>query len=193
MRPACRQEGKICRRMIAEYSITFTSLKEGSHDFKYELNNEFFEHFNYADIEGADVALDVVLEKKPNMIVVDFHAKGKLKVMCDRCTDELLYPVEGNDQVIFKLSEEAVEDEKIYIVGENEVSINIAEPFYEFVSLLLPARRIHEEGECNQEMLEQIDDYLMIESDREEEIEEDPDESEDTNTDPRWDALKKLK
>ncbi len=179
--------------MIAEYSITFTSLNEGTHEFKYELNNEFFEHFDYADIEGAEMTLEVTLEKKPNMMVVSFYADGKLKVMCDRCTEDFFFPVAGDDQIIYKFSEEAAEDEKIYLVGPNEISINIAEPAFEFISLLLPARRIHEEGECNQEMLEQIDDYLMIESEIEEEEEEPEQESEDNNTDPRWDALKKLK
>ena len=50
---------------------------------------------------------------------------------------------------------------------------------------------MHPKGECNQEMLEAMDDYLMVESD---EVEPSEDENvDDQEIDPRWEELKKLK
>lgn len=176
----------------SEYVIKFSNLKDGEHDFHFEIDNSFFEHFEYTDIEGANLALDMVLDKKPNMLVVSFNVKGSLTVMCDRCTDSVQIPVTGEDEIIYKFSDEPLDDEKIICIGSNEVEIDVTMPIYEFTSLLLPSKRIHPEGECNQEMLEAMDNYLMIESD---EQNSNDDESGDDNEeiDPRWSQLKDLK
>jgi len=175
----------------SEYVIGFSSLSDGRHDYHYKIGDTFFEQFDYTDIEGADLVLDVVLDKKPTMIVVDFNVSGHLKVMCDRCTDSFNFPIKGKESVIYKFSDEYLDDEKIITILPHEVEIDITVPVYEFSSLLLPSRRIHPKGECNQEMLNEIDNYLMVKAkkvEEEEEIEQDENE-----IDPRWSKLKDLK
>ena len=78
-------------------------------------------------------------------------------------------------------------------VYPNETEINVVHPIYEFTILLLPARRVHPEGKCNQETLQDIDKYLMVEEKptKKEKISE-PKKNED-EVDPRWAALQKLK
>ncbi len=178
----------------SEYVIGFSSLLDGKHDFHYKIGNEFFEHFDYSDIEGADLTLDLLLEKKPNMLIVTLKTEGSIKVMCDKCTDSFDYPVAGEDEVIYKFTEEELDDEKIISILPNEIEIDMTIPIFEFASLLLPSRRIHPEGECNEEMLKEIDNYLMVESDNvEEETDNDQEEPEDNDIDPRWSQLKNLK
>jgi len=172
----------------SEYEIKFVSLQDGTHKFEFKIDGTFFEQFDYADIEGADLKLDVKLEKKPNMMIVDFDIEGKIKVMCDRCTDSFYYAVKGNDDVIYKFGEEQLDDEKVITVLPNEIEIDLSMPIFEFASLLLPSRRIHPEGKCNEEMLKEIDNYLIVE---EKEIEMETEEEEEI--DPRWAKLKKLK
>ena len=53
------------------------------------------------------------------------------------------------------------------------------------------SKRVHPIGDCNQEMLEAMDNYLMVEED-EVETSEEPTE-EDEGADPRRAALNKLK
>lgn len=175
-----------------EYVIGFSSLLDGKHDYHYKIGSEFFEHFEFTDVEGADLTLDLLLEKKPNMMIANFKAEGKIKVMCDKCTDSFDYPVAGEDEVIYKFAEEELDDEKIISILPNEVEIDITIPIFEFTSLLLPSRRIHPDGECNEEMLKEIDNYLMVDSDSTE-TDNDRDKPEDDEIDPRWSQLKDLK
>ncbi len=182
----------------SEYEIGFTSLQDGKHDYHYKIEDTFFEQFDYSDIEGANLNLDAVLEKSPNMITVDFKTKGTLKVMCDRCTDSFDLPIAGEDDVIYKFSDQEIDDEKILTIAPNEVKIDLTAPIYEFISLLLPSRRVHPEGECNEEMLKEIDNYLMVESDDTADnhhIKPDSDQGndDDDEIDPRWAQLKNLK
>ena len=60
------------------------------------------------------------------------------------------------------------------------------------MSVSLPARSVHPENECNQEMVEYLNEYV-VNSDEEDNIEINDETFEDEPIDPRWQALKKLK
>jgi uncharacterized metal-binding protein YceD (DUF177 family) len=178
----------------SEYEIAFVGLRDGKHHFHFKIDDTFFEHFDTTDIEGADLELDMELEKEPTMLQVRFQINGKLKVMCDRCTDSFFIPVNGQDDLIYKFTEKELDNEKVIALSPTATEIDITQPVYEFVSLLLPYKRVHPEGECNEEMLNEINNYLMVEEDEEDDgIDEEVMEEEQDEIDPRWAELKKLK
>jgi uncharacterized metal-binding protein YceD (DUF177 family) len=74
--------------------------------------------------------------------------------------------------------------------------LNIADNILELITVSLPLRSIHEEGECNEEMIEQMKEYILVEEvfeDEDDESSENSDEDDDDDIDPRWSALKGLK
>lgn len=176
-----------------EYIIRFTSLKDGKHSLSLKVDTAFFEQFEYSDIEGANIALDLVLDKKPTMMVLEMKAKGTLTTMCDKCTDDFDFPISGKENVIYRFTDEELEDEKVISILPNEIDIDISVPVFEFLSLLLPARRVHPKGECNQEILNEIDNYLIVKESKVIREEIDETEEDDNEVDPRWAGLKKLK
>ena len=131
-------------------------------------------------------------EKKPTMLVLSFDISGEVEVMCDKCTDDFRQAIEGEEELIYKFGEGVSDDEKIIIIPHNEIEIDLIQPFYEATILALPSRRVHPENECNQEMLEAMDNYLMVESDEVEQSDSN-DETDGDDVDPRWAALNKLK
>ena len=175
-----------------EYQIPFTGLKDGIHEFHYQLDKSFFDLVEYSEILDADLEVNLKLEKKPNMMIVEFEMAGKVKVSCDRCTEDMMLSISGSDDVIYKFGEGFSEDEKIILIDPNDVEIDVKHPLYEFSILQLPAKKIHPEGECNQEMIDALDNYLMVdEKEVENQVNDDDDSDEDI--DPRWNALKDLK
>lgn len=177
----------------SEYLIGFTGLTDGRHEFAFEIGKTFFEQLEYSEINDAKLTVQLVLEKKPTLMQADFEIEGKVNVMCDRCTDYFDLPIKGTSTLIYKFGEEDLDDENVVTVYPNETEINVVHPIYEFTILLLPARRVHPEGKCNQETLQDIDKYLMVEEKptKKEKISE-PKKNED-EVDPRWAALQKLK
>lgn len=173
-----------------EYLIGFSGLKEGHHFFEFNIGDKFFEQLDYSEIKKANLKVKVDFEKKETMMVVGLDIEGTVDVMCDRCTDDFSIPVNGKDEVIYKFTETEEFGDKVKCVLPHEVEIDLSHPIYEIICLLLPTRRIHPNGECNQEMLEEMDNYLMVESDSD--IDESTD-SKDNEIDPRWADLKKLK
>jgi uncharacterized protein len=173
----------------SEYNIGFTGLTDGKHQFTFEIENKFFEQLGYTEFKKAKLHVQLELEKKPNMMIADFAIDGVVNLMCDRCTDYFDFPLSGTGNLIYKFSENDLDDENVVTIYPNETDIDVAQPIYEFTLLMLPARRVHPEGKCNQEMLKDIDNYLMVEQTAKEE----QNEVNNDEVDPRWAALDKLK
>ena len=56
---------------------------------------------------------------------------------------------------------------------------------YEFVVMGLPIQRIHEEGECNEAMMAELNRHAVSDESEEE-------QGTDGDADPRWNELKKI-
>jgi uncharacterized metal-binding protein YceD (DUF177 family) len=89
-------------------------------------------------------------------------------------------------QVIFKFDDEPSDDENLIAIASNEFSIHLKPIIYELITVSIPARVVHNEGECNEEMKRLVEDYTLQEESPEEEEEDDT-----TDIDPRWEGLNK--
>ena len=174
-------------RSNSEFDIPFEGLKLGKHAYELEMTDAFFASFADARIEQGSVQVLFQLDKRETMMVGDFELKGHIVTQCDRCTDLMEYPVQTSAQLIFKFGDEPSEDENLIVVQSHEFQLNLAPICYELLVVSLPARIVHDEGECNQEMLNLIEQYTGYEDADEE------DEQIEEEIDPRWEALKKFK
>lgn len=165
-------------KVLKEFVIPFVGLKEGVHDYEFEIGKSFFESFEYSEIEQGSVHAEVSMEKKERMLIFNFRLSGEVQLPCDRCLSPLEMPIEGADRLIVKFgSEYEEESEEILIIPETDSMIDISSFIYEYIMLKLPIQRVHPESEnrCDQTVVEMLDQQVQVE------------------TDPRWDALKDLK
>ena len=51
-----------------EFIIPFVGLKLGKHQFEYQINNSVFEIFDFSEFEKSNIKVNVVLEKKANLL-----------------------------------------------------------------------------------------------------------------------------
>lgn len=176
----------------SEYIIPFIGLKDGIHDYNFEIGVTFFESLECFDYSKVDVKVGLKLDKQSTMLVLHFDVKGDVVTDCDRCSDDVEVAIEGNYRVIARFTEEDYEEtEEIINLPASEHEIDVTNFIYEFIRLSIPSKIVHEEGQCNEEMLEQLSKYLVSEEPK------DPSEganaNEDEEIDPRWAALNKLK
>lgn len=165
-------------KTLKDYTIQFVSLKQGTHFFEFDVDNKFFEEFD--DCEFIDSTFKVELEfiKQSTMMLLNFSFNGTITVPCDRCLDDVIIPVEGEEKLIVKFGREEYSDtDDIVILPENEYEINVAQYIYEFIEINIPQRKIHEEGECNDEAIKKLNE-LEVKNDK--------------DIDPRWSALNNL-
>lgn len=140
---------------LIEFSIPFKGLKAGEHEFEFQLNRAFLDAVGDEELVDVDVVAYVTMTKAASMLTFDVELDGTAVVACDRCLDELEYPVEVDDRLFVKFSEEEYEfDGEVMWLNPAEDQINLADYIYETLLLALPYQRVHEKiEECNQDMI----------------------------------------
>ena len=171
-----------------EFLIPFIGLKLGKHHFEYQINNSFFENFDYNEYQDSNIKVNVVLEKKSTLLELSFKHKGVINVPCDLTSEDFDLPVKGKMKLIVRFGEEFNNDnEELLVMPHGEFEIDIAQYIYEMIVLSVPLRRVHpgvKDGTLQTEALQKLSELAV--SEEKEEIKE------EENIDPRWDKLKQL-
>jgi len=172
---------------LKDYNIAFKGLKDGKHQFHYKVGQAFFEAIEDSAIKNGDFEVDVIMNKKSQMLQFDFIIDGNVQTICDNCLGDLSIPVnyEGKMYVKFGIMYDEPSEE-IIILPHEENEFNVAQLIYEFIVVSKPLRSVHEDYEnCDPEMTAKLEEFSA----------ENHDENDNTEEaiDPRWAALKKLK
>ncbi|SDL30942.1 Uncharacterized metal-binding protein YceD, DUF177 family [Pedobacter sp. ok626] len=174
---------------LKQFSIPFTGLKIGKHQFDFEVDNSFFEAFEYSLVKKGNLKAEVELDKQETMLLLQFRIKGTIVLDCDKCLAEFEAPISVQERQIVKFAEDELESDDLEIItlSRKESELDISELIYEFITVSVPYIKICEENgdgqKCDQEMIARLES-LAVGSQEEEQQQSD---------DPRWAALKKLK
>lgn len=170
---------------LKEYLIPFIGLKIGKHQFDYQVNNTFFTHFDYDEINESTINVSVVLEKKSTMLTLEIKHKGTVNVPCDVSGEEFDLPIKGKLNLIVKFGDSYNdENEELLILPHGEFQINVAQYIYESIVLSVPLRRIHP-GIKDGSLTDVIEKLESLAPKKNKAIEQ-------NDIDPRWENLKKL-
>ncbi|WP_170293852.1 YceD family protein [Kordia antarctica] len=171
---------------LKDFNIPFTGLKEGKHQFEYQIDNSFFKLFDFDEFNETAIKATLEFHKKATMLELTFNAIGTVNVNCDLTNEPYEQPIESNLDLIVQFGNEYNdENEEILIVTHGEYEINVAQYIYEMIVLAMPSKRIHpgiEDGTLESEILEKLEELQPGTGKKETEEE----------TDPRWNTLKKL-
>ncbi|NGX82790.1 DUF177 domain-containing protein [Aequorivita sp. KMM 9714] len=174
---------------LKEFTIPFVGLKLGKHQFNFELNKAFFEHFEYDEFNNAAINLNVLLDKTSTLLEFTLIYDGSVNVACDITNELYDQEISGSYKFVVKFGEEYNdENEDLLIIPHGSYEVNIQQFIYESIVLAMPSRKIHpgvEDGTLKSDILDKLEELSPKAIDEESVVE-------DENTDPRWDSLKKL-
>lgn len=173
---------------LKEYLIPFAGLKIGKHQFEYQVDKKFFEHFDFDEYNDVNIKVDVILEKKSTMLELHFKHKGTINVPCDVTNEDFDLPVKGKLTLIVKFGEAFNdENEELLILPHGEFQVDVSQYIYELIVLSVPVKRIHpgvKDGTLENEAVRALEALSPGEQKVQKKEQED--------IDPRWAALKKL-
>ncbi|MDX1829473.1 MAG: DUF177 domain-containing protein [Lutibacter sp.] len=172
---------------LKDFDISFIGLKEGLHQFEYLIEKEFFDFFNYDELNNSNVIVQLSFLKKTTMFELNFSFSGWVEVACD-ITNELYHqPIKTESELIIKFGETFNnENEELLVIPHSEFKVNVAQYIYESIVLALPLKRIHpgvEDGTLKSDILEKL---------KELEPKELKDKIDKEDIDPRWNKLKNI-
>ena len=174
-------------KQLKEYTIPFVGLKQGLHQFEFQINNTFFEHFEYDEFNASAINVTLEFNKKTTMLELQFTATGTVNVNCDLTNESFDLPIKNEIFLVVKFGEEYNdENEELLILPHGEYEVNVQQYIYELIVLAIPPKRVHpgvKNGTLQSDILEKLEELSPKEKTIVDENEE---------TDPRWDKLKNL-
>ena len=149
------------------FEIAFVGLKPGIHEFKYEVESDFFAEAKENDFNNCTATIKLILDKKSNFMLLKFEVGGKADVICDRCGNSLNKDLWDEFNMLVKMVENPdemnlqEEDPDVFYISKTESHLYLNDWIYEFVSLSIPLQKMCSEEEfggpkCNSEVLEML-------------------------------------
>lgn len=174
---------------LPEYRIQHKGLKNGVHQYSFDIEDSFFALFEASQVKNGKVKLDLTLDKKDNMIELSFDLKGTFAGTCDRCTAAIDVPFDGMDQVIIKFVAEPEGDtDEVIFRDVKDTHLDITELVYEIIHVHLPINALRD---CDAEDYIHCDHDVLDVLDRVDEDDKADDDDQPEN--PLWQGLKDIK
>jgi len=170
---------------LRNYDVSFSGLKNGKHEFRFEIDKTFFQLFDTEqEFTNPRIEVHVSLDKHTTFLEFEIKIKGLVELVCDITNENFDYPIENEIKILVNFGEEYDDsNEDVITIPSTEHAFNVAHLIYENVMLSIPMKKIS--PNVSDKDLEILDQFSP------KDIEEN--EEEEHESDPRWDALRKLK
>jgi uncharacterized metal-binding protein YceD (DUF177 family) len=169
---------------LKQFNIPFVGLKEGTHLFEYDIDNTFFELYNYDEFEKSSINVTLEFVKKSTFFELTFTASGTVNVPCDVSGEYFDLEITATLPLVVKFGPEYNnENEEILILPHELYQFSVAQFIYEMIVLGIPNKRVHPKVIDGTMQSEAFDKLKELEIKEEKTVE---------TTDPRWDKLKNL-
>lgn len=70
---------------LSQFIVHYQSLPAGVHEFDFQINEKFFEHFEYSEVKKGSLDVRIVIEKGNASPSLSFKAKGVVELPCRCC------------------------------------------------------------------------------------------------------------
>ncbi len=172
---------------LKNFNIPFVGLKQGKHLFEYEIDNTFFEAFDFNEFNSSKLQVKLIFDKKPTFFELHFNVEGFVNVDCDISLEPYEQAVKGTMPLVIKFGIEFNDDnEEMLIIPHEYFEINVSQFIYELIILSVPIKKVHPDvlnGTMNSEALNKL---------KELEVKGNNSSKNKDSIDPRWDKLKSL-
>ena len=168
---------------LRNYEVSFSGLKNGKHNFLFEIDKEFFQLFDTEqEFTNPKIVAEILMDKHTTFLEFFIKTKGEVELVCDITNQPFNYPIENEIDVLVKFGENYDDsDIDVIQIPMQDHAFNVAQLVYENVALSIPMKKIS--PNVTNEDLEALEKFKpkAVEN------------TEEPESDPRWDALKKLK
>jgi len=170
--------------LFKEYKIPHAGLKKGVHEFAYELTEKFFSNFENALIQKCSIQVSITLDNRQEPFVLEVDLDGTVWGDCDRCTASIPLSIHNSFTIyakyVFDESLKDLEDPEIIYIAKDDTVIDVTRFLYDYVHLSIPIHKICDNpgktAYCDMDIISILEKQQP-----------------ETDTDPRWADLDKLK
>lgn len=184
---------------FSEFNLPLKGMAVGTHNFEYHLGSQFFANMENADIHDADITVKLTVNFDKQRYDLKFDIKGEVVLICDRCLDDLHFPIDTAYHIMVEYGADYNDDtDDLLVIPASDTSLNVSYMISDTVVLAIPMKHVHPLGKCNRQMSAMLRKHRSRPADEDAELEDqlisEMDSMDgapsDAPSDPRWDALK---
>ena len=123
---------------FSEFRLQLKNIPEGVQEFEYHLGKQFFVNMESADIHDADLTVRLTVTHKHDIYNLAFHVTGTVTLICDRCLDDLIHPIDATYDIAVKYGDDYSETDELLIIPESENWLNVSYMIFDTASLAIP-------------------------------------------------------
>lgn len=159
---------------FTEFNVPLKSLSPGEHVFDFHIGEQFFANMENTDIHGADLNVKLTVNFRAERYALRFEVTGEVVLLCDRCLDDLICPIDTEYEVMVEYGDDYnCDSDDLLIIPWNDRELNVAYTIYDTVVLAIPMKRVHPLGKCNRQMSAQLRKYRSRADDEDADLEND--------------------
>lgn len=146
---------------LRQFSIPLKGLKNGKHEYAFNIDKTFFDCYESSPVSEGKLTAKISLDKKSDHIILDFWIQGLIQTDCDRCTALIDLPIETENEIIIKYSDEEKEEADVVYITNDAHEFNVASLIYELIVLAIPIIKVYdcestEPRPCNEDILSRL-------------------------------------
>ena len=168
----------------SQFLLKFIGLKDGDHDFEYDLDNKFFISYDYLDFNDCSIKIKIHLIKKATVLELNIKGTGIANINCTLSNEPFDYEINSIMKVLVKFGDKHdYSNDELIILPHGSHTLELDQLFYEMIVLSMPIRNVNpgvEDGSIKSDILNRLKDF-------------DINKEKSSNFDPRWEKLKQLK
>ncbi len=126
------------KELKSEFLLPVKGLHIGSHQYNYQLSDAFFSMFEFSIVKKGSFDVDLELEKKPSILVLDFTVNGTFSAPCDVCLKEIQIPLEASERYLLKYVSDGGQSEDVIYIEDDDAELDVSNFILESIQLHLP-------------------------------------------------------
>ncbi len=147
---------------LKQFSIPLKGLDIKEHQFTLNIDDKFFDLFEYSPYKSGQLTTIIDFEKKyDDNILLSFNTEGHVNTICDRCIAEIDFPVDFSFEIIMKYDENEREEDDILYVHPESNEIDVSKYIYDHLVISMPIIKVIECNElepkpCDEDVLKHL-------------------------------------
>ncbi len=124
---------------LGQFKIPIKGLVNKIYSFEFDIDRQFFEHYDKALIGECSIKVFVTFDKNISPYVLTFDISGTFLSDCDKCSAQINVPIMGNYTVYVEVSNRTESDnDEVIFISDYQDFIEIADMVNDFINLSIP-------------------------------------------------------
>ncbi len=147
-------------RRTNHFRIDLKEQQAETETYRWEVDGAFFARLESTEVRDGSVEVSLQVHRKTSEnYKLAFRFRGEVEVLCDRCLEPMMLPIEGEREMRVRLGQGA--DDGDDRMEDSDGVVDVEWNIYEMIVLQLPLRHVHEDGECRGETADALSHYII--------------------------------